>query len=454
MKSWKKRFNEELDKIVPELRADVKNAPISSGREINYNGGHTAVKSRNIILSVAAVALACFIALITCLVLLLPKKSGVFMFTIEINPAITMVSDENGKVTGVMASNADADVILSADGVKANIINKDIADAAAYYTDCAAKLGYINFENSGSAVRVSGYGNGKNMAILDKTKSKLEDYFISKGAYAAVIAESVSKEQFAERSRIPSGSDEAMAKYISDSVTLFSEREAKGLSLDELQTLYGNNKSLQNFITAELSQNLNKLKKNAEDIQNLVSLYFNIYNHEDNPAPPLLKGYWELKKYYGDKIDGEFAELIAEMDTALQNYKDNYGVEITSIFQLQSVANSYITVSIERIAELIENFTYDVFFELSSGLSEIMEAAGIATENISSLVNLPQTVEEYFDKTESLLHTEFGYRTQKYKDIYEAVREPVTRADYEGFMENIVSSFGSLENYWLSIKNS
>lgn len=453
MKSWKRRFNEELDKIVPELRADVKNAPISSGGEINYNGGHTAVKSRNKIISIAAVAVACVITLITCLVLLLPKKSGVFMFTVEINPAITFVSDEQGKVTSVLASNADADVILSADGVKEKIINKNVADAAAYYTDCAAKLGYINLETNGSAVRVSSYGSGKNKTLLNKTKSALEDYFISKGVFAAVLAESVDKEQFLKRSGIPSGTDREMAKYVSDSATLYLEREANGLTLGELQTLYGNNKSLQNLISAELSQNLDKLAKNAEDIQNLVGLYFEIFNHEDNPSP-LLKGYWEVKKYYGDIIDGEFAVLVSEMDTALQSYKDDYGVEITSIFQLQSVANDYVTVSIERIAELVENFSYDVFSELSSGLSEIMAAAGIAGENISSLIKLPQTVEEYFDKAAALLQAENGYRTDKYKDIYEASREPVTRTEYDGFVENIVSRYGSLENYWQAIKNS
>lgn len=449
MKSWKKRFNEELDSIVPELRADVKNAPIPAEQNTNYNGGNTAVKSRNAIISVIAVA--CLVALITCLVLLLPKKSGVFMFTIEINPAISMVSDEKGTVTDVIASNADADVILSADGVRENIIGKKVSDAAVYYADCAAKLGYINLETGGSAVRISGYG--KNNAFLDSAKGSLEDYFISKGVFAVVLAENVDKEQYSVRSGIPYGTDEVMKKYFAESEILFSDRAAKGLSLDEVQALYGNNKNLQNYITYELNQNLEKLTKNAEDIQNIFNLYFDILNHDDNPAPSVLKGYWEVKKYYGDKIDGEFAELVAQMDTALQNYKTDYGVEITNIFQLQSVANSYISVSIERIAELIENFSYELFNELSSELSEIMTAAGITSENVSSLIKLPQTVEEYYAKTATLLKTEYGYRADTYKDIYEVAREPVTRTDYDGFVEDIVSRYGSLENYWQIIKN-
>lgn len=451
MKSWKKRLEEEFDAIVPELRADVKNAPIPVNAETQYNGGRTAVKSRRAVVSAVAVAVACLIALITCLCLLLPKKSGgAFMITIEINPAVSMLADGNGTVTSVIASNADADVILSADGVKQNIINKSVAEAAAYYTDCAAKLGYIDLENGGSAVRISGYGSGD---ATDKAKSAVEDYFLSKGVFVPVLAETVGKDAFSERSGVPSGADGDMAKFITESKTLFSDREAQGRSLEELQAAYGSNKNLQVFVTYELSVNLDKITKNAEDIQNLVGLYFGIANHEDNPAPSILKGYWEVKKYYGDKLEGEFAALVAEMDAALQDYKEDYGVEITSIFQLQSVANSYIGVSLERVAELIENFSYEVFNELSAGLSEIMAAAGIATENLSSLVKIPQTAEEYFDKTASLLRTEFNYRTDKYENIYGAQREPVTRAEYDGFVENIVSQYGSLENYWQAVKN-
>lgn len=451
MKSWKKRLSEELDLIVPELRDDVKSAPIPNGHEeINYNGGHTAVKSRNIVISVLAVAAACLIALIICIALLSPKKSVEFMFTIEINPAITMVTDEKGTVKAVMASNADADVILSADGVKENIEGRDIAEAAAYYTDCAARLGYIDMESGGSAVRVSGYKSGDK--LLDRTKGSLEDYFISKGVYAAVIAESVGKEQFSERSGVPSGTDETMSKFIAEIDTLYSVRDAEGRSIEELSAMYKNSKSLQDLITFELRQNLDRIAKNAKDIGNLVSLYFEIFNHEDNPALSVLKGYWEVKKYYGDKIDGEFAQLVEEMDRALQDYKDDYGVGITSILELQSVANSYLTVTVEQIAELIDNFTYDVFDGLSSALAEIMSAAGIDIGNISELIKLPQTVGQYFEKTSSLLKTEYGLRTEKYADIYGAVREPVTRSDYDGYIRDIVSRYGTLENYWQTIK--
>ena len=451
MKSWKKRLNEEIENIIPELRADVKNAPIPASPQISSNGGNTLVLSRNAVISIAAVACACLIALVTCLALLLPKNTGVFMFTIEINPAITVVSDENGTVKNVMASNSDADVILSADGVKENIINKNVADAAAYYTDCAARLGYINMENSGSAVRISGYGGGASGELLNKTKASVEDYFMSKGVFAVVLTEAVDREQFSKRSGIPSGTDEEMSKYVLEKETLYSDREAKELSLDELQKLYGNNKNLQEFVTGELSDNLDRLKKNTEDIANLFDLYFSICNHDDNPAPSVLKGYWEVKKYYGDKIEGEFAELVAEMDSALQAYEQDYGVEITNFFQLQRLANSHISVSIERIAQLIENFTYDAFAECSSEIAEILAGAGVVAENISALVKLPQTVEEYFDKISSLLQTEYEYRLGKYQNIYEEVRNPVTRTEYDGFVQDIVSNYGSLENYWKNI---
>lgn len=452
MKSWKKRLKEEFDAIVPELRTDVKNAPISVGDKVEQNGGNTAVKSRRTVISVAAVAAACLLVLITCLALLLPKKPNQFFFTIEINPAISLVSDGNGTVTDVMASNADADVILSAEGVKENMLRKNVADAATYYADCAARLGYIDLNSNRSAVRISGYGEGKNQALLNRSKSALEDYFLSKGAFAVVLAENVDKQTFCARSGIPSDAGEAMAKYIAEQNTLFSERQAKDLSLDELQTLYGNNQNLQRYITAELNRNLDKITKNAEDINHLIGLYFEIYHHEDNPASAILKGYWEVKKYYGDKIEGDFAQLVAQMDAALQRYQDDYGVEITGIFQLQSIANDYVTVSVEKIAELIADFTYEVFSGLSAELSEIMSAAGIVNESISALVKLPQSFEEYFSKSLSLLQTEYGYRLERYGELYGREREPLTREEYDGFMDDLLLQYGSLEHYWQVVK--
>lgn len=456
MKSWKKRLKDELDGIVPELREDVRNAPIVTGEQINRNGGNTAAVSRkNAIISYCFVA-AAFIAVLTACIVLLsapkPQSARGMLFTLEINPAVGLVSDGDGTVTDVMALNADADVILSADGARSNVVGKSVADAATYYADLAARLGFIDLNAAGSAVRISGYGDGSN-ELLGGAKSALEEYFVSRGAFAVVVAESVDREAFAARSGIPSGSDDEMAKYIFDNDMLFSTRIADGRSLDELQTMYGNNKNLQNLITDELSRNIDKLTKNFDDIQNLKSLYFRILNHDDNPASPLLKGYWEVKKYYADKLEGEFAELVAEMDEALIDYKVDYGVEITSFYQLQSVANSYFAVSAEQIAELIENFTYALFDSVSTELAEILTAAGVITESNVELTKLPQTVEEYYDKTKELSKTEYSFRLAEHENAYNAAREPIARAEYDGFIEDILSRYGSLDNYWQTIKS-
>lgn len=459
MKSWKKRWKSEIDAITPELSKEVKDAPIPVNTEVTQNAGNAAVLSlnRNKIIAIAAVFAALIIALITCLCVLLPaKKSGGFLFTIEINPAVSMAADENGKVTAVTASNADADVILSADGVKQNIIGKSMQDAAVYYADCAAKLGYINFSEKGSAVRISGYSDGGANEYLNSSASALKSYFTERGAFAVVLSEEVTKEEFCTRSGVSGfASLQEGINSLSSQKVLFAERQAEGLEIEELKNLYNDsvvNGKLISVVEESLQDNLEKLKKNADDIGELISLYYEIYSHDDNPAA-LLKDYWEVKKYYGDKITGEFAILVGRMDTALEEYKKEYGIEITNIVQLQKAAASYAVVSVERLAEMLENFSLELFNSVSSEISEIMRLAGIAQDEIISLLELPESAEEYFTKVHGVLEAEYNDRLKKFADSYENKLPPVSQEDYQSYLAQIESEYGSLAQFWESKKN-
>lgn len=459
MKTWKNRWKEELDSLAPDLRDDVKNAPIrTDGAGAESNGGNTAALARNKqkIIAVAATILAFVCALIVCLCLLLPKKGGISLFTIEINPAVTMAVDDGGKVTGVIASNGDADVILSADGVRENIVGKSVDEAALYYTDQAARLGFIDLSSQGTAVRVTSCTDGKDDTLLRNTESSLKNYFVQKGVFAVVIGESVSGEEFARRSGIPAARTvEEAAEYVQGRSVLFSERMASELDLNELQSLYEKEileDRLMPLVEGSLRENLDKLKKNSEDLVKISGLYLEIYGHEDNPAV-LLKDYWEVKKYYGDNLTGEFARLVSEMDDALLKYEADYGVKITGIAELQSAVNGYAAVSVEKITLMLENFTLELFEECSENLSEIMRAVGILSDEVLSLMRLPESAEEYSDKVLSAVKEEYGYRAEEYESAYGQVREPISERDYEKYLEGIISEYGSLSEYWQARKN-
>lgn len=112
MKNWKKAWLKELDNITPELSDEVKSAPISMGEDTISFDGETAVKSRKIQKPLVLVLVAVFLCLaILGTVFLIPKNQRVGLFSVEINPSVSFSTDGNGVVTGVRASNRDADVL-------------------------------------------------------------------------------------------------------------------------------------------------------------------------------------------------------------------------------------------------------------------------------------------------------------------------------------------------------
>jgi len=456
MKSWKKRWKDELDEITPDLRNDVKNAPIPATDNIENNGGNTAVLSINkkSISIVTAITTLLICALILCVCLIKPsQRHNDFLFTLEINPAVTMSADENGLVTGVIASNADADIILSDENVRNRIKGKSIDEAVIYYADCAAKLGYIDLEQKGSAVRISGLGNDD---FLVKAQTSLESYFTDKGVFVLVVAESVNQEEFSSRSGLSSDlSAQDIAKYVKESAVLFSDRKAENLDLQDLQSLYNElvvENKLFDYATESLADNIERIVKNAEDIQNLSQLYLTIFNHADNPMKPI-GDYWTVKQFNGSPLSGEFAELMSEMETALQNYKTDYGIDITSITQLTNAANSYLKIPANNLAVLLESFSFDKFQEFSSDITEILEITGLVTSDFADYLQTPASLAEYAAKTSAVINSEYKSRLETYEVLYNKYRQPIEKSDYDSYVESIVRQYGSLTEYWKTIKN-
>lgn len=453
MKSWKRRWKEELNGIVPALRADVKNAPVPVADTASENGGHTAVLARRPkLIAAAAVALAALCALVACLCTLLPSKDGVFVFSIEINPAIGLVADKKGTVTDVVSCNSDADVILAAEGVRENIVGKSVGDAAASYADYAARLGYLNLSAAGSAVRVSVCGSVDSSDVLNGARSALENYFTDNGVYAVVVAESVGIEEISVRCGISAAeSPQALAELLGSMKILCTERQAETMTFEQLQALYENDvieNKLLSKLELDLRSNAELLQKNKEDIENLFSLYWQIYGHDDNPAT-LLKGYWDVIKYY-DETDytPEFAALMSAMESALGEYYSDYGVVIDGFKQLKDVSDGYASVTAEKFAALLENFSYDLFNECSEQLSEILQSAGVVSQKFASLLTLPQTAEEYIGKMYSVLAEEYGLRIKEYESAYAEERPSIGADDYRRYISALVEEYGSLSDYW------
>lgn len=457
MKSWKKRWKDELDNITPDLSEEVKNAPFHTTHSVCNNGGDTAVivrKNTTLISLIAVIVVLVICVTILCVCLIKSSDShNVLLFTLEINPTITLSTDEKGIVTGVMASNADADVIFADENVVDYIKGKSIAEAVTYCTDYASKLGFIDLENDGSAVRISGLANDD---ILTEAKAALENYFVKKGIFAVVITETVDKEEFCSRSGIDDELPwENVAKFISESDVRFSERKVRGLNLQELQSLYNDvviKGPLFDFVSGSLESNIERIVNNAQDIQTLSQLYYDIFNHNDNPLKPL-GDYWMVKKLCGDVDSADFSALIVRMDDALVKYKNDYGIEITGVGQLNAAAESYIKIPAQDIAILLETFTFDDFVEFYSDITEILKITGLIEKDFADFMQLPQSTEEYLEKTVAVYQSEYQTRMKNYESVYNKNRLPIDKVKYDEFIENIIENYGSLDAYWRTIKN-
>ena len=452
MKNWKKSWLNELDSITPKLSDEVKSAPIPArdGNVINDSG--VAVKRRynSKALIVAAAAILLCLAIVGT-VLLVPKKPSAGVFTVEINPAVSLVTDGD-LVTGVMAVNEDADVVLSVSEVRENIVGKKIDEAVIYYVDCAAKLGYLDFSNDGSAVRVSGCKDFGSDKLLDGINGALQNYFTHKGVYAVAITESVDFAEYKARSGFAQGDSLAdIIGTVGGGKTLSLERSAENKSAEQLQLSY---KQLigdyDEFMLVQVKDNVNKIVESAADVRALRRLNEEIEQSADNPSF-LLKDYWSVKSYYAvAAYTREFSALMDEMETALTEYKNNYGVEFADKWAVIAADTKLdrLPVPLEELQEWLDGLTAGIIEKFSALLSDIMEIAGVLDEGIGELMKLPSNVTEFVAKSTEILQRDFNKRIDEYKATYEQVRQEIAADDYASYLNGIAERYGSLGEYW------
>jgi hypothetical protein len=119
-----------------------------------------------------------------------PVEKAPSVLCLEINPKAVFSVDKEGVVTGVVAMNQDADVIL-ADETRINRMEGETAEQAMEtFVDYAAKLGYLNL-NTQTAIRVSEYNNENASVRAEAVRQKLEAYFVAKGSKILVVQDTL-----------------------------------------------------------------------------------------------------------------------------------------------------------------------------------------------------------------------------------------------------------------------
>ena len=226
MRSWKKMWKDELDALPPVGRQvlDAPSPAVCDEVTVNADGSLTR-KKKILAFTLPPALVAVVLAVVLVCVFLLPVRDAVqrYAFMLEINPSVTVVTDADGTVTSVAATNADADIVL-ADGVAESMLGKPVGDALVIFADRAAMLGFIDTEGE-SAVRLTSCGDGGE--LLSDARETLETHFMEDGIYALVLSAERTVSDFAALcGAAASDTVSAVADFVENVSVFFRNRGA------------------------------------------------------------------------------------------------------------------------------------------------------------------------------------------------------------------------------------
>lgn len=471
---FKNKWLEELDMLVPELREDVKKAAIpvaeKNETEIITKTPTFFNRAKEWLFSHRKRAFACgaaCVAVVIALSVTLPflfkgssiTQASAEVIALEINPGVVFSVDKKGIVTEVAATNTDADVILSDEKRVAELEGRPVAAAVKTFVDYAARLGYLDFSGREAIRMTSCLENGR----LENVGGALKGYFLEKGAYIAVVTEPVSPKQFLQGLGVENVTEsesvalDEVVKTVCAMPTTYAQRMAEICSLKELQTIY--REEAQAYLKANLEADLRKLKENEETVNKLVDLNDRISQHDDNPHFLISNDYWSVMEctslLCGNKHDPytqEFSALLQEMKTALYQYKEKYGVAIESELQLWSVWGEQQVKNLQRLIEVLADFSLEAVKVNFNFLSDLLQVIGVDISHWEKLFDLPETVEEYLAETKECATALFETLLAEGRAVYEETREAILEADYDNYIADLIAEYGSLTGYWAALK--
>lgn len=454
MKSWKNQWKAELNNVTPKLRRDVVDAPINAATNAREQSAQPAARRKPFWYGLSSSIAAVLLVVVLC-VTLIPSNGGnvdAYAFVVEINPAITVSADKNGNVTGLIASNADADVILSdTDAVNA-LKGRPVGEAVEWYVDASAKLGYLDVSKQ-SAIRVSALSGGD---LLTKVSDGLEAYFKQNGVLCYVISDVVSVDVFAQRCGASAFADVKTATdYVTTAEPVFAARSVEGETAEQLKQTYEDYIDGEGFcsaIGAYLDGIVDNVNERRLKLAQMQSLYERISQHADNPGI-LSKDYWHVSSFYSDKdFTQDFAELMREMDGVLLGYKTSFNDEITSKLQLDMTESTLSALPVDEIVSLLQSLTVDALRRSISVVSQVLQAIGIEYNPVESLTSPPTDFDAFVSKMRDVATVERAYRETRFKDVYNQAREQLSDSDYLSFKQSLLNEYGSADNLWQNLK--
>lgn len=463
MKSWKKRLNEEFEAAVPALSREVLNAPVQSVKEEEKPRAKkiSPLKKRLFFGSgFAAAALAIVFTVLGVTGVFAPPaapKLAGGVYTLEINPAVVFVTAENGKVLSVKSLNEDADVVLSDEKTRDKLINAPINEAVVAYTDAVVKAGYIDITKRENAVKLS-YVEWVGEDRLNSVTESLQDYFKQKGVYAAIVEKFLTKRELCEKVgvAVTNKTDELFNELESLSA-FFADRSVKNASTEELQNLYNEyivGKSTLEYVKKELISRISDIAEGALLLKEIGVCNAKIFTSIYNPGLIINYDYWRIKSTPNLTYKEEFAALIKEMDGLIDEYEQKFGKKIATSDEYNAVRDAFSAFQDVNIKDFLTSLTVADFRSSLGEYITVLKNIGYDTSALETIINAPQTAEEYFGQLRVVTRQTLLSREKGFENVYSAPREQISATDYDDYISEIIAKYGSLEKFWENIKNS
>ena len=442
MRSWKKKLDSELDKIVRAMPSDFapaeqEAAPLKSQTRRPFR------------IAAAATACALFLGILLPVIILLgpflQNTGGIILM--EINPAVRLYTDENGAVTAVYSENTEGDILLSDKTFAASLRGIPAADAAEKLAGRAFAAGFVR-EDSAVRFTVAADKNASAEELQSALEESVTAYFCETGLFVPVLGRTADLSAFGE------GNAREQAENAQGTPVTVTERTAAATEPDDVEESYRD--SLLRY-TREVTDCVYRTasgKKAA--LAEIDKLNEQITAHEDNA---LSRPYWLLAELPNFLPTESLAALMVQMEQKLDEYEVRYGQTLDGMtfWALHSFYKSFDLAALKEgmddLLSLIEYFTdiFDpsVFINIIAGDDALAQAVTALFDGIGTL---PETVEGYVKSALEMLRRETAMALFENRAEAEKQRPALSYEEYRQKMQELADGFENFEDFWNSFQ--
>lgn len=399
MKSWKEQLNDELDRLTPPFSAiadelpEQKRQPSRPPHRRKISFSHVTAIAASFV-AICAVALAIF----------LPQTGGTVVskaacVTVDINPSLAFLTDDDGSVKRVVALNADGDLVLSDEEYLNSLTEKPLNDAVQSYVDRAVQLGFIDLAEE---AKITFRATEDASHVLNDLDTAISDYLTKNQAKVAIDKIKLTQTEFSNLFNV---SEKDALNQINQLPIYFTQREIDGMTEEQLREKYRNEffagdeqDKFTSSLQTVLQENIEILLESIQQLEDIESC-----NEEIKSAPenPFNLDFWTLEHVSPALLPESLRSMMHVMKEKLDAYANLGAKPIENIADLERALLITGAIPVETLQELCEPLSR-LPLEIAEQILSLLENIGLDTTNERDVLNTPKTQEDYLKKVLSI----------------------------------------------------